>query len=143
MAAGRTVVAASAASFDCLVLCSAFQGARLQAWCQTPSGTPSPAGRYCLGRWRWQPSAAPGDNGRSPERQAFGSSGRSHTEPGAPEAPGSGIAPMPAPPQGAASCGSCRFAHQTRRRGGQQSVFSYSLCTHGTKDRVWHTVGAH
>lgn len=66
MAAGRTVMAASAASFDCLVLCSAFQGAQLQACCQTPSGTPSLAGHYCLGRWRWQPSAAPGRQWEEP-----------------------------------------------------------------------------
>lgn len=59
MAAGRTVMAASAAFFDCLFLCFVFQGTQLQAWRQTPSGTLSPASPYCLGRWRWQPSAAP------------------------------------------------------------------------------------
>lgn len=39
-AAGRTVLAASAASFDCLVLCSAFQGTQLRG--RVPDSLPYP-----------------------------------------------------------------------------------------------------
>ena len=39
-AAARTVLAASTASFDCLVLCSAFQGIQLQG--QVPDSLPYP-----------------------------------------------------------------------------------------------------
>lgn len=40
VAAGRTVLAASAAAFDCLVLCSAFHGLQLQGW--VPDSLPDP-----------------------------------------------------------------------------------------------------
>lgn len=39
-AAGRTGLAASTACFDCLVLCSAFQGTQLQGW--VPDSLPYP-----------------------------------------------------------------------------------------------------
>lgn len=93
-AAGRTVLAASTASFDCLLLCSAFQGVQLQAQRQTPSCSPSPACHYCPGRWKRLPGAAPERRweepregevlclGRRARTQPHRTQGRLSTQPG-------------------------------------------------------------
>lgn len=47
MAAGRTVLAASTASFDCSAFVLHFRAFSFQAWRQTPSLIPSQVCHYC------------------------------------------------------------------------------------------------
>lgn len=69
-AAGRTSLAASTACFDCLVLCSAFQGTQLQGW--VPDSLPYPITKPATTAWAGggglleQPQSP---SGRSPERE--------------------------------------------------------------------------
>lgn len=46
-----------------------FRALSVWAWCQTPSGAPSPACHYCPGRWRWHLELLQRDSGRNPERE--------------------------------------------------------------------------
>lgn len=119
-----------------------------RAWCQTPSRTPSPAGQYWLGRWRWQPRAAPEGQGEEPrEGDAFGLNGRSHTGPwgySVPSLAASG-APMSWHLPGSSLLYHTCHASRQNRRALRATICACSIycCTPGTKDSVWHTVGAH
>lgn len=108
VAAGRTVLAASPASFDCLVLCSAFHGAQLQGL--EPDSLPDPV--TCLPLLPGQVEVAPQSScrgtmgGAESGEEEPGLQAGGHTAPGwQPLGPHSQGRPhIPGPPQRLAPC---------------------------------------
>lgn len=148
VAAGRTVLAASPASFDCLVLCSAFHGAQLQGL--VPDSLPDPV--TCLPLLPGQVEVASQSScrgtmgGAESGEEEPGLQAGGHTAPGwQPLGPhGQGQPHIPGPPQCLASCITPITLHPNRRACRAASrICPIQCCIPGAEDKVWHIVGAH
>lgn len=151
-AAGRTVLAAGAAAFDCLILCPAFHGLQLQGW--APDSLPDRT--TCLSLSPGQVEVASQSSStweglRGRERQGCLprgiKQGHGHRGPGGNSSPSLAVLepqgqeqsphPVPGPPQCLASC----ITHRDRKAVVCVSPIQY--CISGAEHSAWHIVGIH